>query len=123
MAQPEDFFTILQEAGTVLHLAKSGRLIIKAASQVQDGVFLVDEKGRRAGRVMETIGPISSPYLSVQPGTDRIERIVGTKLFISESSPRHSSGSKRFSQFRSNKTGTQKEAYARRRGGQRKGAH
>lgn len=67
---------------------------------MRDGAFLVDEKGRRAGKVMETIGSVSSPYLSVQPGTDRIERIVGTKLFMSETLPRQSDGGR---QFRSNK--------------------
>jgi rRNA processing protein Gar1 len=81
----------LQEAGTVLHLARSGRLIVKAASQVEDGTLLVDEGGKRTGRVMETIGPVSSPYLSIQPMTDRVERLVGAKLFVVQSSPRESS--------------------------------
>ncbi|MGI0078319.1 MAG: H/ACA ribonucleoprotein complex subunit GAR1 [Nitrososphaerales archaeon] len=96
------------EAGTVLHLARSGRLIVKASSQVPDGALLVDDKGRRAGKVMETIGPVSSPYLSVQPGTDRTERIVGTKLFISESLPSLPSRGKKFNRFRSNKKNNQR---------------
>ena len=96
MAGGENFAS-LQEAGTVLHLAKSGRLIVKASSQLRDGTLLVDEKGRRTGRVMETIGPVVSPFLSVQPMTERIERIVGTKLFVSEAPPRDKV------QFRSNK--------------------
>jgi rRNA processing protein Gar1 len=75
---------VLQEAGVVLHLARSGRLILKASSQVPDGTLLVDNEGRRSGKVMETIGPVASPYLSVQPMTDRIERVVSTPLFISE---------------------------------------
>jgi len=74
----------LQEAGTVLHLARSGRLILKASSQVRDGSILVDDVGRRICKVIETIGPVASPYLSSQPLTDRIERVLGTKLFISE---------------------------------------
>jgi rRNA processing protein Gar1 len=74
----------LQEAGTVLHLARSGRLIVKSSGSLRDGTPLVDSEGRSAGRVMETIGPVKSPYLSVQPSTDRIERLIGTKLFVSE---------------------------------------
>lgn len=97
------FLIVLSEVGTVLHLARSGRLIVRASSQVPDGTFLVDEKGRRAGRVMETIGPVSSPYLSVQPGTERIERIVGTKLFIAESVPRESIRRHGSIQYRGNK--------------------
>ena len=79
----------MQEAGTVLHLARSGRLILKASlPAVHEGALLVDEKGRRSGKVMELIGPVSSPYLSVQPFTDRIERITGTKLYVGEEEPR-----------------------------------
>jgi RNA-binding protein len=75
----------LQEAGTVLHLARSGRLILKAAPEiVREGSILVDEQGRRTAKVLEIIGPVSSPYLSAQPFTDRIERIVGAKLYLGE---------------------------------------
>jgi rRNA processing protein Gar1 len=101
--RPAIFLIVLSEVGTVLHLARSGRLIVRASSQVPDGTFLVDEKGRRAGRVMETIGPVSSPYLSVQPGTERIDRIVGTKLFIAESLPRESFRPHGSIQYRGNK--------------------
>ncbi len=75
---------MLQEAGTVLHLARSGRLIIKASTQLTDYTVLIDENGRRACRIMEMIGPVASPYFSAQPFTDRIERILGTKLYVSE---------------------------------------
>ncbi|MDA4130808.1 MAG: Gar1/Naf1 family protein, partial [Thaumarchaeota archaeon] len=74
----------MQEAGTVMHLARSGRLIIKATSPVREGSFLVDENGRSAGRVLEILGPVTAPYLSAQPSTERIERLVGTKLFVDE---------------------------------------
>lgn len=87
---------MLQEAGTVLHLARSGRLILKTSNQPpREGSILVDEKGRRTCRVMEIIGPMSSPYISAQPLTDRIERISGTKLFVEESTFRDNS--RRFS--------------------------
>ncbi len=77
-------FQELQEAGIVLHLARSGRLILKAGSQVRDGSILVDGEGRRTCKVIETIGPVTSPYLSAQPLTERIERVVGQKLFLSD---------------------------------------
>ncbi|HXQ91519.1 MAG TPA: Gar1/Naf1 family protein [Nitrososphaerales archaeon] len=86
----------MQEAGTVLHLARSGRLIVKASSPSREGTILVDDKGRRAGKVLELIGPVDAPYLSVQPFTERIERIVGTKLYIGEEEPRNL-GRNRFS--------------------------
>jgi RNA-binding protein len=78
-------FRALQEAGTVLHLARSGRLILKVTNPVRDGSVLVDEKGRRTCKVIETIGPVSNPYFSAQPLTERIERVSGEKLFLDES--------------------------------------
>ena len=79
----------MQEAGTVLHLARSGRLILRASlPAVREGSILIDEKGRRTGKVMELIGSASAPYLSVQPFTERIERISGTKLYLGEEEPR-----------------------------------
>jgi rRNA processing protein Gar1 len=82
-------FVALQEAGTVLHLARSGRLILKTAGQPpREGSILVDEKGRRTCKVLEIIGPVSSSYISAQPLTDRIERVAGTKLFVEENAPR-----------------------------------
>jgi len=74
----------LKEAGTVLHLARSGRIIIRAAQQVHDNTILFDESGRRVCKVMEMIGPVASPYLSAQPLTERIGRILGKKVFLSE---------------------------------------
>jgi len=61
---------------------------VKASSPSREGTILVDDKGRRAGRVLELIGPVEAPYLSVQPFTERIERIVGTKLYVGEEEPR-----------------------------------
>ena len=74
----------LQQAGIVLHLARSGRLIVKANSPVREGSILVDKEGRKICKVIETIGPVTSPYLSAQPLTDRIERVMGQELVQSE---------------------------------------
>jgi rRNA processing protein Gar1 len=84
----------------VLHLARSGRLILKTSNPPpREGSILVDEKGRRTCKVLEIIGPVSLPYISAQPLTDRIERISGTKLFVGEDT--FSVNSRRFSDRRS----------------------
>ena len=59
-------------------------MIIRASSAVKEGSILVDSKGRRACKVFEIIGSVSSPYISAQPLTDRIQRIEGEKLFVGE---------------------------------------
>jgi RNA-binding protein len=66
-----------------MHLAKSGRLIVKlnAASGAKPGELLMDGSGRRVGKIIELIGPVSAPYASVIPMTDRTARLVGAKVF------------------------------------------
>jgi RNA-binding protein len=77
-------FTKLGEIGEIMHLAKSGRLIVKlnaAGAGVRAGELLVDGLGKRVGRVAELIGPVSAPYASVIPMSDRTSRFVGAKVF------------------------------------------
>lgn len=74
--------TELGEIGEVMHLAKSGRLIVKlSAAGIRPGEMLVDSAGRRVGRIAELIGPVSAPYASVIPMTDRTARLAGAKVF------------------------------------------
>jgi len=76
--------TNVGEIGEIMHLAKSGRLIVKlnaAGSGVKAGELLIDGSGKRVGKVAELIGPVSAPYASVIPMTDRTSRLVGAKIF------------------------------------------
>lgn len=72
------------EIGEVMHLAKSGRLIVKlnaAGKGIRPGEVLIDSAGRRVGKIAELIGPVSAPYASVIPMTDRTARLAGAKVF------------------------------------------
>lgn len=74
----------LGEIGEVMHLAKSGRLIVKLNAQgagTKPGELLVDAAGRRVGKIVELLGPVSAPYASVIPMTDRTSRLAGGKVF------------------------------------------
>lgn len=76
--------TKVGEIGEVMHLAKSGRLIVKlnaAGAGLRAGELLVDVSGKRVGRVAELIGPVSAPYASVIPMTDKTGRLAGAKVF------------------------------------------
>ena len=76
--------TNVGEIGEILHLAKSGRLIVKlnsAGAGVKAGELLVDGSGKRVGKVVELLGPVSAPYASVIPMTDRTNKLVGSKVF------------------------------------------
>lgn len=60
------------QIGTILHQAKSGRLIIRLSREVKPGAEIVDEKGRKLGKVVELIGPVKAPYASVAVSTSRL---------------------------------------------------
>jgi RNA-binding protein len=73
----------MQEVGEVLHRAKSGRLIIRLAGRVDPGTVLLDSKGRNAAKVVELIGPVSKPYASAAPASQRADTGKdGKKLFL-----------------------------------------
>ena len=60
------------QVGILLHQAKSGRLIVKLIQETRVGSVVVDDKGRRLGKVIELIGPVKSPYASVALMTSRL---------------------------------------------------
>lgn len=74
-----------QEVGEVMHLAKSSRLIVRLhgplGKETRPGEILVDQKGRGVGKVLEVIGPVSAPYASVIPLTDRTNKVLGMKVY------------------------------------------
>jgi RNA-binding protein len=71
------------EAGEVIHIAKSGRLILKIGTGIvmKSGENLFDNAGKKVGRVTELIGPVNAPYASVLLDNDQIKRSTGSKLF------------------------------------------
>jgi RNA-binding protein len=73
----------MQEVGEVLHKAKSGRLIIRLTGKVYAGQVLLDAKGRDAAKIIELIGPVSRPYASAAPASDRAATGKdGRKVFV-----------------------------------------
>ena len=77
----------MQGVGEVLHLASSGRVIIRLSTTVRDGQLLVDNAGRKIAKVSEMIGPIDAPYASATPLTNNIQKYVGKKIFMDEETP------------------------------------
>lgn len=69
------------QVGTLLHQAKSGRLIIKLSQEVRPGVFIFDQGNRKLGRVVELIGPVKSPYASVAVVSSRLGK-PGDPAFV-----------------------------------------
>jgi RNA-binding protein len=78
----------MNELGEVLHMAKSGRLIVKMSAATSEkkviGMPVVDSTGKQIGKIQEIFGPVVSPYASVQPSREKLTSIIGTKVFIAE---------------------------------------
>ena len=77
----------MQEVGEVLHLANSGRVIVRLSKETQEGQILCDKNNQKIGRVTEMIGPVKSPFASVVPLTNNLKKISGTKVFSLEQTP------------------------------------
>lgn len=77
----------MQEVGEVLHLASSGRVIIRLSKPLKDGQIIVDNSGTKVAKVLEMIGPVDAPYASAIPLTNNIKRHVGKTVYIVEESP------------------------------------
>src|SRR5919199_4511430 len=68
-----------------MHLSKSGRLVVRLTAigrEPKSGELIIDTTGKRIGKVIEVIGPVTAPYASVVPMVDKINKIIGIRVFI-----------------------------------------
>ena len=70
-----------------MHLANSGRVIVRLSKETQEGLILCDKNNQKIGRVTEMIGPVKSPFASVVPLTNNLKKISGIKVFSLEQTP------------------------------------
>jgi RNA-binding protein len=71
----------LFQVGTILHQAKSGRLIVRLTREVKAGTFVYDDARRKVGRMVELIGPVRAPYGSIAVVTSRLGK-PGDPVFM-----------------------------------------
>lgn len=69
------------QVGILVHQAKSGRLLVRLSREVRPGAFLLDDKGRNLGKVIELIGAVRSPYASVSVVSSRVGK-AGDPAYI-----------------------------------------
>ena len=74
----------MQEVGEILHLATSGRVIVRLSKIVTQDQILCDEKSTKVAKVTELIGPVAKPYASAMSLTNNIKKFVGKKMFAFE---------------------------------------
>ena len=78
-----------------MHLANSGRVIVKLTKVVDEGQVLCDEKLDKVAKVTELIGPVAKPYASAIPLTNNVKKYVGKKIFALVSAPANYKKSRR----------------------------
>ena len=74
----------MQEVGEILHLANSGRVIVRLSKTVVQDQILCDENSAKVAKVTELIGPVAKPYASAMSLTNNIKKFVGKKMFTFE---------------------------------------
>ena len=67
-----------------MHLANSGRVIIKLSSVIKEGQLLCNESSQKNAKVTELIGPVKDPYASAIPLTNNLKKLNGMKVFSFE---------------------------------------
>lgn len=90
----------MQEAGTVEHVAGSGRAIVRLVRAVDEGAVLCDRRSSAVARVVELIGPVSAPLASASAMTNNISKYVGRRVYESEDARRQRQRPQRQEQHR-----------------------
>ena len=67
-----------------MHLANSGRVIVRLSKTVVQDQILCDENSTKVAKVTELIGPVAKPYASAMSLTNNIKKFVGKKMFAFE---------------------------------------
>ena len=70
-----------------MHLASSGRVVIRLSKPLRDGQIIVDKSGTKVAKVSEMIGPVEAPYASAVPLTNSIKKHVGQHVYIVDEPP------------------------------------
>ena len=64
-----------------MHLATSGRVIVRLSKTVVQDQILCDQNSTKVAKVTEMIGPVAKPYASAISLTNNIKKFVGKKMF------------------------------------------
>ena len=83
-----------------MHLAKSGRVIIKLSQVIEEGQILCDKDGHKIAKVTELIGPVTSPYASGIPLSNNVKKFISSKIFALEQTKAPARKNRRYKKWR-----------------------
>jgi RNA-binding protein len=72
----------LQRLGLILHVTPSRSIIVKIENLPRIGETVVDENLKPVGRVLDILGPVSSPYATVAPSVRDPERLANKMAYV-----------------------------------------
>ena len=75
----------MQRIGLVLHVNSNRNIILKAENLPHIGDQVTDENLNPAGTVLDIIGPVNSPYVTVRPNTETPNRLIKHPLYANPS--------------------------------------
>ena len=64
-----------------MHLASSGRVIVRLSKIIEEGQVLCDDKSSKIAKVTELIGPVANPFASAIPLIKNPKQYTGKKVF------------------------------------------
>ncbi|WP_409199742.1 Gar1/Naf1 family protein [Methanobrevibacter sp. DSM 116169] len=71
-----------------MHIANSGKLIVKSSLVPNPGTLVLNSNKKKIGKVNNVFGPTKNPYVSINlyrsVDTDEIKKNYGEKIFISK---------------------------------------
>lgn len=71
----------LKRLGKVLHLSNSKKLILKTKVKVKVGTKVLAVKHELVGQVFDIFGPITYPYVSIDPFIKNPNQYIGRILY------------------------------------------
>ncbi|MFQ6085673.1 MAG: Gar1/Naf1 family protein [Candidatus Bathyarchaeia archaeon] len=71
----------MKELGKIIHVSRSGLLILRSNQAPKIGQKLHDGSSKIIGVVVDVFGPVSSPYISIKPWIKRPENRVGSAVY------------------------------------------
>jgi len=72
----------LQRLGRVLSVTPSQSLVVKTEKIPKIGSPVVDESLKVIGKVIDLIGPVSSPYAVIRPTVKEPEQLSNRQLYL-----------------------------------------
>jgi RNA-binding protein len=76
----------LRRLGKIIHLSKSGNLILRLEAENYPGLGekVVDSRLKEIGRVQDVFGPSAKPYVSISPTSNDPHSLIGKVAYSDE---------------------------------------